>query len=443
MTAFRMSVQSTNVSPPTEWGYLFGKHPQRAQVFETGYGEARVWYTAHAPLTIAVWERIAPYGTPRDSHAHIVTRHPITANLYCTSSLWASTLHTLFSTAMSGRCTQRPALVDREARVCVEIAPVLVRAKSHSILRQAFQPLGYDVRAQYAPLDAELGWDTSDFARLTLTHEAVTVPDVLRHLYIIIPALSNIYHYAPNQDTVQVLRDYAPWLLEHPLRKFIVKRALQYHPNLIGSLYAGWGLEQDAHQARTRKHRGLHYARHLCIARTLKDARAESVLEIGCGGGKFLSVLKKEGFAQTALAGVDIEPRYLRRAQKWLPEATFKVGSALYADELWANYDAVVASEVIEHLGVSRTDIFAEQVLGVTRPRLWVLTTPNREYNAEYGLSGLRHRDHQFEWTRAECRAWGERVAAEYGYTVEWSGIGEPHPAYGASSQMLVFRRVV
>ena len=37
------------------------------------------------------------------------------------------------------------------------------------------------------------------------------------------------------------------------------------------------------------------------------------------------------------------------------------------------------------------------------------MTTPNREYNVQFeGLPAgeFRHRDHRFEWTRAELEAW-------------------------------------
>ncbi|HEX2348490.1 MAG TPA: hypothetical protein VHI51_08645, partial [Ktedonobacterales bacterium] len=46
---------------------------------------------------------------------------------------------------------------------------------------------------------------------------------------------------------------------------------------------------------------------------------------------------------------------------------------------------------------------------------------------------------HRFEWTRAECRAWAERVATTYGYALTWQGIGPDDPEVGAPSQMVIF----
>ena len=53
-----------------------------------------------------------------------------------------------------------------------------------------------------------------------------------------------------------------------------------------------------------------------------------------------------------------------------------------------------------------------------------VLTTPNRDYNANYGLPDgtWRHSDHRFEWTRAEFAAWAEGVAARCGDLLAGAG---------------------
>jgi hypothetical protein len=66
------------------------------------------------------------------------------------------------------------------------------------------------------------------------------------------------------------------------------------------------------------------------------------------------------------------------------------------------------------------------------------------EYNTLFdGLAAgtLRHRDHRFEWTRAELAAWADRVAGRHGYRVELSGIGPADPERGQPTQMAVFTR--
>jgi hypothetical protein len=72
------------------------------------------------------------------------------------------------------------------------------------------------------------------------------------------------------------------------------------------------------------------------------------------------------------------------------------------------------------------------------------VTTPNVEYNARFeGLPAgrFRHRDHRFEWTRAQFQAWAGRVADQHGYSVRFLPVGEEDPQLGPPTQMGVFSR--
>ena len=53
----------------------------------------------------------------------------------------------------------------------------------------------------------------------------------------------------------------------------------------------------------------------------------------------------------------------------------------------------------------------------------------------------LRHRDHRFEWTRAEFATWADRVAERFGYAVRYMPIGPDDPEVGPPTQMAVFDR--
>jgi hypothetical protein len=124
-------------------------------------------------------------------------------------------------------------------------------------------------------------------------------------------------------------------------------------------------------------------------------------------------------------------------------------GSLLYRDGRLDGLDAIVCVEVIEHLDLDRLPFFEASVFGASRPRVVVVTTPNVEHNVRFagpGASGLapgalRHRDHRFEWTRAELGAWAERVAEVHGYRVTLLPIGPDDPEVGPPTQMAVFVR--
>jgi hypothetical protein len=100
--------------------------------------------------------------------------------------------------------------------------------------------------------------------------------------------------------------------------------------------------------------------------------------------------------------------------------------------------------EVIEHLDPPRLDTFAHALFGHARPATVVLTTPNAEYNATWPslpAGRFRHRDHRFEWTRAEFQAWAEAAAGQFGYSVTFQPVGPEDPLLGPPTQMGVFRR--
>ena len=119
-------------------------------------------------------------------------------------------------------------------------------------------------------------------------------------------------------------------------------------------------------------------------------------------------------------------------------------GALTYRDARLAGYDAAAAVEVIEHLDPDRLAAFERVLFEFARPATAVITTPNREYNANFpGLAAraLRHPDHRFEWTRAEFAAWAERVAGAHGYRVTFESVGGVDPEHGAPTQMGIFRR--
>ena len=68
--------------------------------------------------------------------------------------------------------------------------------------------------------------------------------------------------------------------------------------------------------------------------------------------------------------------------------------------------------EVIEHVDPSRLGALEAHRLRVRMPpRTVIVTTPNVEHNVRFETLpdwiALRHRDHRFEWTRAQFRSVG------------------------------------
>jgi len=151
---------------------------------------------------------------------------------------------------------------------------------------------------------------------------------------------------------------------------------------------------------------------------------------------------------------MDVSSQALARARSrlhWetMPPAKRKridiiLGSLLYRDSRLSGFDAAAMVEVIEHLDTARLEAMEQVVFAHARPRRVIVTTPNHEYNIHWEPLGdkLRHRDHRFEWTRAQCASWAERVAAAHGYRYTHQGIGPEETGIGSPTQIVVFDRV-
>src|SRR6185503_16088583 len=118
--------------------------------------------------------------------------------------------------------------------------------------------------------------------------------------------------------------------------------------------------------------------------------------------------------------------------------------SLTYRDDRLAGLDAAVLMEVIEHVDPPRLGALERTVFGHAAPATVIVTTPNAEYNVRFETlpaGAMRHRDHRFEWTRDQFRSWADRVAAGYGYGVEYLPVGTSDAEVGPPTQLAVFRK--
>ena len=83
-------------------------------------------------------------------------------------------------------------------------------------------------------------------------------------------------------------------------------------------------------------------------------------------------------------------------------------------------------------------------MFGHARPRTVVVTTPNVEYNVRFErlpAGAMRHRDHRFEWTRAEFADWAAAVGERTATPCASVPSGEDDPEVGPPTQLAVFTR--
>jgi 3' terminal RNA ribose 2'-O-methyltransferase Hen1 len=340
---------------------------------------------------------------------------------------------------------------------------VLPVSGGEEVLRRLFEPLGYELDAVQHPLDERFPeWGASRYHTVHLRGN-VRLRELLTHLYVLIPVLDAQKHYWVGDDEVQkLLARGEGWLPSHPDRELIVNRYLKYQRPLarqaLEQLLADEqpAVDEDAEQREAEEEAveeplRLNEQRHGAVVAALRASGAARVLDLGCGSGKLLrSLLAEPSFEK--VVGVDISYAALEIAQRRLrlerlaPRQRERVElfqtALTYRDKRLAGFDAAAVVEVIEHLDEPRLRSFERVVFAHAKPKAVVVTTPNQEYNARFeGLPAgrFRHRDHRFEWTRAEFEAWAGRVAAENAYGVRFLPIGPEDAALGAPTQMAIF----
>lgn len=467
---------TTTHRPATDLGYLLHKNPARLHSFRQSYGTAHVFYPEadSGRCTAALFVEVDPIGLVRNRRGRggdpgLLGQY-VNDRPYAASSLLSVAIADVFGTAMNGRCADRPDLVGKALDLDFRI-PSLPCRGGERLVRTLFEPLGYEVTARRLPLDEQFqSWGESSYFDTTLRVRA-TLQSALTHLYVLIPVLDDEKHYWVGEAEVdKLLRHGEPWLGAHPERDLIVRRYLKHKRSLerlaLERLLEAEGEEDQAEEnpAEAEVVRGdrredtlerglsLNDRRLQEVAQAVERSGATSAIDLGCGEGKLLKALL--ALKQlTRVTGVDVAHRALELARDRLnlerlpkvlqEKVTLLHGSLIYRDKRLQGYEAATVVEVIEHLDEARLSAFERVLFEVAKPRVIIVTTPNREYNTKFPslpAGQFRHPDHRFEWTRQEFQDWARRQCERFGYEAVFQPIGDEDPVLGAPTQMAVFR---
>jgi 3' terminal RNA ribose 2'-O-methyltransferase Hen1 len=461
---------STTMPNATDLGYLLHKHPDKAQAFDTSAGTAHVFWPEASDVrsTVALLLEVDPVALvrgkgPRDtgfSLAQYVNDRP-----YAATSMLSVALGRVFRTALAGRCDAKPDLATAAIPLEVRV-PALPSRGGPDLVARLFEPLGWTVTATPLPLDPEIpAWGGSRYVEATLTGD-LRLADALSHLYVLIPVLDDSKHYWVAPDEVdKLLRAGGTWLATHPERELITRRYLRHRRALVQSAIGRLAEVDDAVPEQldnavpddgvddAERPPPLAHQRLGAVVAALKAEGARTVVDLGCGEGALLRELVPDP-AFTSVLGVDVSHRALEMAARRLhldrlPDSQrarieLVQSSATYRDDRLAGRDAVVLMEVIEHVDPPRLPALVRSVFAHARPASVIVTTPNVEHNVRYEdlpAGAMRHRDHRFEWTRAEFADWCSGVAGRHGYAVRYLPVGDDDPEVGPPTQLAVFRR--
>ena len=453
-----LSIATTH-RPATDLGFLLRKNPTRLHEEALPFGRALMAYpeASEARCEFVLALDVDPValvrGRPGGALAPYVSDRP-----YAASSFLAVAIARSLGAAMGGRSRERPELAEQAIPLEAVVAPVPLRSRA-DLPRRLFEPLGWRVSVAGEERHAELRLEGR--ARLA---------ELLTHLYVLIPALDGSKHYWVGEAEVdKLVAKGGAWLAAHPERETIASLYLARRRSYVSDALArldevaqAEGAEVPAGteepdaptaaadpEAAVERPVRLQERRHEAVVEALRELGAARLADVGCAEGHLAVRLARERAVEAVLA-LDASSVALRHAETRvgrLPSSQKdKVrllhGALGYRDHRLDGLDAIALVEVVEHLDPERLPL-AMRALMASRPRALVVTTPNREHNAAFGLAegALRHPDHRFEWTRAEFVAWAEALAAEHGYRAAHRAIGEAHPELGPPTQMAILSR--
>ncbi|SFD23412.1 3' terminal RNA ribose 2'-O-methyltransferase Hen1 [Chitinophaga sp. CF118] len=452
---------TTTHTPASDLSYLLHKHPAKAQQVELSGGIAHVFYTevTEEKCTAALLLDIDPVGLVRKNSGpsgnDFALEQYVNDRPYVASSFMSAAIAKAFSTAMNGRCKDKPELVTVPMPFDITIAVLPVRG-GEKVLQELFSPLGYTIDAERHALDPAFpSWGESRYFTVRLRN-TITLQQLLSHLYILIPVCDNDKHYWVGQAEVEKLLEKGKdWLPAHPANEFITYRYLKNQKGLANQaleiLMKDETIEPEETIEPVEPKIRVHDLRLQTVKDELLKTDAKRIADLGCGEGKLLRYLLPEKQFEYIL-GMDVSYRSIEivkdklKIDRMPPKQQERIqliqGALTYRDKRLEGFDAAVLVEVIEHLDPPRLSALEKVVFQYAKPKTVIITTPNAEYNvkfANFEEGQMRHADHRFEWTRSEFATWGNKVAEENAYTVIYKPLGEEDPETGALSQMAIF----
>jgi 3' terminal RNA ribose 2'-O-methyltransferase Hen1 len=450
---------TTTHKPATDLGFLLHKHPDKLQTVELSVGNAHIFYpeATENSCTACLLLDINPIDLVRGDRGRgvFLQEHYVNDRPYTSNSFLSTALVKAFGSAVNGTCHTKPELVKTAIPLKAKIRSLKVDCDK-SYINKLFEPLGYQISYETFQLDSVFpGWGESKVVNLAV-EKTTTLKEFLSQLYVFMMVLDNDRHYWISRNDIDVLiRRGENWLSNHPEKDWITKRYLKNLRTLTNPALLRLANEDELieEQPLPEKKLNLHQQRLNKAFEFLKASGAESILDIGCGEGKLLKLLLKDGQFKK-IAGMDVSFSELQKAKEnlYLDQASpamrdrIKIfqGSVTYKDERLKHFDAASLVEVIEHLDKERLPALEKVVFGFAKPTTVILTTPNAEYNVVFEklqAETFRHDDHRFEWTRKEFDNWCNKIGNEFGYQVEIYPVGQEVENIGAPSQLAVFKK--
>ena len=228
---------STTHFPADDLSFLLHKHPNKIQSVDISAGKAQIFYpeVSKQKCTAALLLDLDPVGLVRNAGPKgndFALEQYVNDRPYVSSSFMSAAIAKAYSSALNGRCKDKPELVNVAMPFTVKLSVLPVKG-GENILRSLFEPLGYQVSAVQHALDATYPeWGISRYFTVELSNK-LTLQQLLSHLYVLIPVCDNDKHYWVHQEEVEkLLTKGKDWLETHPAKEMIVNRYLKNQRSL-------------------------------------------------------------------------------------------------------------------------------------------------------------------------------------------------------------------
>ena len=345
----------------------------------------------------------------------------------CVSPFNLVLMQETFNSAMHGKADKSLA-IEEVTKPYLYIAAVGPIADFNAkMLKDVAQAAGLTVF--FTPLDGE-SEAISELATFNLAgtlsvHGEDSLENFLNKLYILCFASTVHLDFMTTvkEDSKQdmIVRMCGEWIKNLEDKTYFIRKMGKYHRSIAKAFLEKFNLsvgEDFLDEGDQLFKDSLHEQRHKVIGQLLTGA--SNVLELGCGSGQLLFHVPKE----IEYVGIDRDGIKIERAKRDKRHGIFLHGNILYplVYEKHLQSDAIVLSEVIEHLDTMDRKMLIQMFRDFYLCERLIITTPNREYNVNYGFTEgqLRHKDHKIEYNVDELVNEVVEPLGDIGYVCFW-----------------------
>lgn len=299
----------------------------------------------------------------------------------------------------------------------IEIAPVDPGAFKNIEKFEKYQQIANQ-------LGLNLNYQDENNVAIVETVDAQTVKHFLQKSYLLVFSMLAKYSILSQltKDKVeQIVNMSSEWIeqiSDKSLHDYFVRNLLQYKLGLIEKF-------NEESETDVDKNVKLHELKHNLITEYFNSTLRGffnpeyplNVVEFGCSSGQLAKRFSNLFDNGVNYIGIDSNYKMLEKAKRKLRKNKtyhFVKNDFLYDFVEDAELsDLLLLVEVIEHLNEFERDRLVKIVTNVYKPEFVVITTPNVDYNVNYGLADgqYRHSDHKIEFNEEQFNEYLEQFS--------------------------------